>query len=51
MPDFVGDGPAMTQFGTKKYLWGNIPALDVLQLSRNEGDLYKKDLHLMFAGE
>jgi hypothetical protein len=38
------------QFGGKKFLWGNIPALDVLQLGSNEGDDYKKQLSLLFAG-
>ncbi|KAJ8610781.1 hypothetical protein MRB53_038332 [Persea americana] len=38
------------QHGGKKYLWGNVPALDVVQLERNEGGKYKKDLNLLFAG-
>jgi hypothetical protein len=38
------------QFGGKKFLWGNIPALDVLQLGSNEGDDYGGQLRLLFAG-
>lgn len=48
-PAFVGDGFGV-QFGGKKYLWGNIPALDILQLGQNEGDNYKGQLRLLFAG-
>ena len=51
-PDFVG-GSASTAFHghRQKYLWGNMPALDVLALSRNEGSSYGHDLHVLFAGE
>jgi hypothetical protein len=38
------------QFGGGKYLWGNIPALDILQLGLNEGDNYGEPLRLLFAG-
>jgi len=38
------------QFGGKKYLWGNIPALDVVRLGSNEGDDYGGQLRLLFAG-
>jgi hypothetical protein len=34
----------------KKYLWGNVPAYEVLQLSSNEGADYNKDLRILFAG-
>ncbi|KAF2867047.1 hypothetical protein BDV95DRAFT_622661 [Massariosphaeria phaeospora] len=37
-PDFIGNGPPITTFGTKKYLWGNMPAIDILQLNENETD-------------
>lgn len=40
----------MTIFGAKKYLWGNVPAYDVVQLSANEGKAYSRDLRLLFAG-
>jgi len=38
-------------FGSNKYLWGNVPAIDVLQLSLNEGERYDRDIKLLFAGE
>lgn len=37
-------------FGGKKFLWGNMPAIDVLQLASNEGVVYKAPLRLLFAG-
>jgi hypothetical protein len=33
------------------YLWGNMPALDVLQLKNNEGECSSKDAKLLFAGQ
>ncbi|QPC76664.1 hypothetical protein HYE68_007416 [Fusarium pseudograminearum] len=48
IPAFFGNMPAIT-FGGKKYLWGNVPALDVLQLGSNEGDNYQGQLNLLFA--
>lgn len=50
-PAFVGNGPPLVMFGGNKYLWGNVPAIDVLQLAKNEGDNYDQDLHLLFAGK
>ena len=38
-------------FGGEKYLWGNIPAIDVLRLSENEGNAYPDDIALLFAGQ
>lgn len=35
----------------RKYLFGNVPALDVVSLERNEGIGYRGDLTLLFAGE
>ncbi|GCB19351.1 SET domain and MYND-type zinc finger protein 6 [Aspergillus awamori] len=35
--------------GPNKYLWGNTPAVDVLQLESNEGNRYDGDLRLLFA--
>jgi hypothetical protein len=49
-PTFVDDRPIMT-FGGKKYYWGNMPALDILQLTDNEGASYEHDLRLLFAGK
>lgn len=37
-------------FGGGKYLWGNTPALDVLNLEQNEGVAYGNDMALLFAG-
>jgi hypothetical protein len=37
-------------FGDKKYLWGNVPAFDVLQLEKNEGADYSGPLRILFAG-
>lgn len=37
-------------FGSKKYLRGNLPAIDILQLRANEGLRYSKPLNLLFAG-
>ncbi|KAI1655761.1 hypothetical protein F4813DRAFT_153019 [Daldinia decipiens] len=36
-------------FGPTKYSWGNTPAMDVLQLPRNEGSAYDKDVEILFA--
>ncbi|KAF5962848.1 hypothetical protein FBULB1_13786 [Fusarium bulbicola] len=49
-PAFVGpvDG-SHTRFGGSKYLWGNIPALDVLKIGANEGKSYREKLCLLFA--
>jgi hypothetical protein len=35
--------------GRQKYLWGNVPAFDILKAQHNEVDI-SKDLHLLFAG-
>ncbi len=31
-------------FGTHKYLWGNIPALDIMNIEQNEGTAYNNDI-------
>ncbi|EXJ70466.1 uncharacterized protein A1O5_06535 [Cladophialophora psammophila CBS 110553] len=36
-------------YGGGKYLWGNVPAIDILRLEQNEGHNYNKDLALLFA--
>ena len=52
VPSFVGSSPLPKPFGAgKKYLWGNVPAHDILQLLAHEGANYDKDLHLLFAGK
>jgi hypothetical protein len=48
-PAFTGDDIGK-HFGATKYLWGNIPAYDVLQLESNEGKSYARDLRILFAG-
>ncbi|KAG8157039.1 hypothetical protein KVR01_013029 [Diaporthe batatas] len=48
-PAFVGNGPPQVHFGGRKYLWGNVPAYDVLRLGSNEGESYGKNLQLLFA--
>lgn len=37
-------------YGRKKFLWGNVPALDVINLACNEGESYAKDICLLYAG-
>ncbi|KAI9715572.1 MAG: hypothetical protein M1812_005876 [Candelaria pacifica] len=36
-------------FGGLKYLWGNVPAFDLLKINENEGSGYNEDLTLCFA--
>ena len=52
-PSYIGrdDGAPLKQFGTNKYLWGNMPALDVLKINDNEGELgiVTRNLALLFA--
>ncbi|KAL8358182.1 hypothetical protein RB598_002789 [Gaeumannomyces tritici] len=37
-------------FGSpKKYLWGNVPAIDVVKLQSNEGTGFKQGLDMLFA--
>ncbi|PCD34788.1 hypothetical protein AU210_007384 [Fusarium oxysporum f. sp. radicis-cucumerinum] len=47
-PSFISD-EAPTPFGGMKYLFGNVPALDVLRLGANEGEAYGSQLRLLFA--
>lgn len=49
MPAFVR-ADISAPFGGKKYLLGNMPAYDVLQLSNNEGVDTKIPMRLLFAG-
>ncbi|KAI0515446.1 hypothetical protein F5B22DRAFT_636473 [Xylaria bambusicola] len=37
-------------FGAIKYLWGNVPAIDVIKLDQNEGVNFGNPLNLLFAG-
>lgn len=50
-PTFMSDHDSCAVFGGTKYLWGNVPAIDVLQLEKNEGVSYDKNLRLLFAGK
>lgn len=37
-------------YGGRKKLWGNVPALDLLQLKDNEGLTASQDLSILLAG-
>ncbi|KAK4099828.1 hypothetical protein N658DRAFT_539478 [Parathielavia hyrcaniae] len=41
---------AHNPYGGDLFLWGNVPAIDVLRLSDNEGAGYSDDIELLFAG-
>ena len=52
-PSFIGNDDSaslMTSHGQRKYLWGNVPAIDILNLKQNEGVDVSADLRLLFAG-
>ncbi|KAI1420169.1 hypothetical protein F5Y12DRAFT_788466 [Xylaria sp. FL1777] len=50
-PTFMTHGNTLhVGFGTAKYLWGNVPAIDVIQLGQNEGVGYQNPINLLFAG-
>lgn len=38
------------RFGKETHLWGNVPAVDVLNLPHNEGSDFPHDLAILFAG-
>lgn len=42
---------AFDTFDHLRYLWGNVPAFDVLDLPKNEDAAYDRDLSLCFADE
>ncbi|KAK1624557.1 hypothetical protein BDP81DRAFT_437802 [Colletotrichum phormii] len=48
-PAFIGNGHPQVTYGAGKYLWGNVPAFDVLQLNANEGVSYDEQVRLLFA--
>jgi hypothetical protein len=51
MPTFANEElPPMVPFGTRKYLWGNVPSIDIIKLDDNEGASYDQDLKILFAG-
>ncbi|ESZ89522.1 hypothetical protein SBOR_10092 [Sclerotinia borealis F-4128] len=39
----------MVGFGEKKYLWGNVPAIDMVQYCNNEGEQLPNEFNLLFA--
>lgn len=45
----TGNEPGV-MFGNKKYLWGNMPAFDLLRLDANEGSDYSGNLRVLCAG-
>jgi hypothetical protein len=50
-PAFVGDAGDLIEFhGTKRYLWGNVPSVDIVKLEGNEGVASSEDLKILFAG-
>ncbi|KAH8168147.1 hypothetical protein CIB48_g29 [Xylaria polymorpha] len=50
LPLFMGGGDSVqVMFGTVKYLWGNVPAIDVIKLGQNEGIGYQDPINLLFA--
>ncbi|KAL8828965.1 MAG: hypothetical protein Q9191_002289 [Dirinaria sp. TL-2023a] len=50
-PDFGDDVASLRHTGDLNSLWGNMPAFDVLNISRKEGQDYRRDLDLCFVGE
>lgn len=46
-----GSNAGNVQQASVKYLWGNMPALNVLNLRSNEGESFSEDIKLLFAGE
>ncbi|KAF2016823.1 hypothetical protein BU24DRAFT_366243 [Aaosphaeria arxii CBS 175.79] len=50
VPAFVS-GPPLATFGSLQYLWGNVPAVDILKIKDNEGEevIMGRDVALLFA--
>ncbi|KAI1653498.1 hypothetical protein F4813DRAFT_374473 [Daldinia decipiens] len=48
VPAFMGSSHTHESYGPNKYLWGNVPAIDVIQLKDNEGVDFKNPLNLLF---
>lgn len=44
-------GPPQAVFGARKYLWGNVPAIDVIRMGQNEGVDFQGPINLLFAGK
>ncbi|KAF2258559.1 hypothetical protein CC78DRAFT_426128, partial [Lojkania enalia] len=51
VPTSTGDSDTLqSDFGVRQYLWGNMPALDILNLEKNEGmNDMNRDFDLLFA--
>ncbi|APA07182.1 hypothetical protein SS1G_04092 [Sclerotinia sclerotiorum 1980 UF-70] len=45
----VHEWVTMVQHGSKKYLWGNVPAIDVIQRGKNEGEIFPEEFNMLFA--
>lgn len=55
-PSFVTSGDRRSHCGHtsaqhRGFLWGRVPAIDVLRVSENEGNGFNGDLNLLFAGK
>lgn len=50
LPSWVSDSELPSQFGVNQYLWGNMPAVDMLNMEENEGayDIHR-DMNILFA--
>ncbi|KAH8787232.1 hypothetical protein BGZ57DRAFT_939940 [Hyaloscypha finlandica] len=49
-PPFVGKGvEQLSPHGQRKYLWGMVPAVDILNVAQNAGANISLTLHLLFA--
>lgn len=51
LPDYAKPEYPFVNWGEKAYLWGNVPAADVLNLKNNEGLGYNEDIGILFAGK
>jgi hypothetical protein len=58
LPAYVREGRELTREWVnnhipdpKKWMWGNTPSFDLLNLKNNEGLEYDKDMNLLFAGK
>ncbi|KIY66936.1 hypothetical protein CYLTODRAFT_444342 [Cylindrobasidium torrendii FP15055 ss-10] len=49
IPSFITATESHTQFGFGMILWGNMPAVDILNLAHNEGLDSARDFSLLFA--
>lgn len=50
-PAFIGSDAGNVSYGNQKYLWGNVPAVELLNLKDNESDVTRKNFRLLFAGK